>query len=174
MENTSRVTLNGKPYASRNMDWTFSCPFSPVTMIPEPLFRFVFPTTCGDHIRCYNSYIFMIDLLFHIPAIWRVSVLGEMALLRGWFIMWLYHKWCRGNQLTVRKADRTWGHLLHLDFFIVFFMLHNPCVYPCTQYHRSIHLCDLIPRYTKSSYPKTQHYQPAQLDLGRSISTVDL
>ena len=33
-------------------------------------------------------------------------------------------------------------------------MLHNPRVSPCTQYHRYVHLCYLIPRYTKYSYPK--------------------
>ena len=39
-------------------------------------------------------------------------------------------------------------------FFYSFFMLHNPRVSPCTQYCRSVHLCDLSPRYTKYSYPK--------------------
>ena len=35
-------------------------------------------------------------------------------------------------------------------------MLHNPRVSPCTWYHRSIHLCNIIPRYTKYSYPKLE------------------
>ena len=101
-------------------------------------------------------------------------VLDEMTLLWGWFILWVYHKWHQGNQLNCREVISYMRASSSLRFFYSFFMLHNPRVSPCTQYHRFVHLCDLSPQYTKSSYLKTQHYQLAQLDLGRSISNVNL
>ena len=96
----------------------------------------------------------MIYLWFHTPSIWRVYGFGRDGATMGMIYLVGVSQMALGKSINCRDDKSYLRASSPLRFFYSFFMLHNPRVSPCTQYRRSVHLCDLSPQYTKSSYTK--------------------
>jgi len=112
--------------------------------------------SCDDDTKtilslCFPCYVWRSDLLFHFldfhdiilisHATRMIYPVGVSQMALGKSIN------CRDDKSYLRASSP-------LRFFYSFFMLHNPCVSPCTQYCRSIHFLRSKPSIHQIFIPK--------------------